>query len=325
MRNASLGELLKVWLYAGCAVLLGAWLAPLVHDAGKALADVSSAKQINAPIHSLAAHCRAANFHDFYRSSLLLAALILLPPFSDWLARGRGAGFGKLIALTRPGTSHSHHALAHNPLGIKQALHGFSRVTGLLLAITAALTLGGLLEWKNPSVPLSSLVLGTLAAAIIHASLQEILFRGIAMSVFLQALPARMAALMSACLFTLTHLALHAAKAPLAAPDASDAGWQMLMQTFSQLIHFQYAITTLVPLLALGSVLACARLRTASLWLSVGLHAAWSFASQLSAGMTSPAADPPAITGFIPLASILAIHFVARHLPPQLHAAPTES
>ena len=34
----------------------------------------------------------------------------------------------------------------------------------------------------------------------------------------------------------------------------------------------------LVPLLALGGVLAYARLRTASLWLPVGLHTGWLFA-----------------------------------------------
>ena len=41
MRNDSRGDVIKVWLYAAASVALGAWMSPLLYNAGKALAEVS--------------------------------------------------------------------------------------------------------------------------------------------------------------------------------------------------------------------------------------------------------------------------------------------
>jgi hypothetical protein len=38
MRDEALSDVLKVWLYAAAVVLLGAWMSPLLYNAGKALA-----------------------------------------------------------------------------------------------------------------------------------------------------------------------------------------------------------------------------------------------------------------------------------------------
>ncbi len=71
------GDVLKLWLYAAASVLLGAWFAPLLYNAGKALAEVSSVKATNGPLQWLAGICRAAEFPAFFEASLLVAAAIL--------------------------------------------------------------------------------------------------------------------------------------------------------------------------------------------------------------------------------------------------------
>src|SRR5512137_2881398 len=57
MRNESLGDVLKVWLYAAASVLLGAWISPVLYNAGKALAEVSVCKVTNGPLEWLAKLC----------------------------------------------------------------------------------------------------------------------------------------------------------------------------------------------------------------------------------------------------------------------------
>jgi membrane protease YdiL (CAAX protease family) len=320
MRNAALGEVLKVWLYAGCTVLLGAWLAPLVYDAGKALSEVSSSKQINAPIHSLADHCRSSDFPDFYRASLLLAAALLLPPFSDWLACRRAGGFRKLFGLARPTRDASSNSLICNSLGIRQGLYGFASVTALFLMVTTVMALSGMDDWKSPPENLPSLALNLLAGALVHAFFQEILFRGIALSVFLKALPARAALAMSACLFALIQFSLNPLQLNVHDPEASHTGLELLGEIFAQLKHFHTALASFIPLLIFGAVLGYARLRTASLWLPIGLHAAVLFSTSLSAAITH-AGTASSLTSMIWLAAISAIGLIIHHLPPQLHAA----
>ena len=57
MRNEAHGDVLKVWLYAAASVWLGAWISPLLYNAGKALAEVSQGKTTNGPLEWLAAVC----------------------------------------------------------------------------------------------------------------------------------------------------------------------------------------------------------------------------------------------------------------------------
>ena len=61
-------------------------------------------------------------------------------------------------------------------------------VTALFLMIAGVMVLAGVFEWKSPGESVPKLVLRAFAAALGLAVLQEILFRGIAMGIFLRAM-----------------------------------------------------------------------------------------------------------------------------------------
>ena len=77
MRGEASSDVLKVWLYAAAVVISGAWLAPLLYNAGKALAEISAGKQTNVPLEWLAKLCQRADFPGFFTVSLWVCALIL--------------------------------------------------------------------------------------------------------------------------------------------------------------------------------------------------------------------------------------------------------
>lgn len=75
MRNETLGDVLNVRLHAAASVWLGAWVAPLRFNAGKALAEVSEGRTTNGFFEWLARHCRTAEFSVF-----IALVLSVIPP-----------------------------------------------------------------------------------------------------------------------------------------------------------------------------------------------------------------------------------------------------
>lgn len=84
--------LMGVWVLV--VALAGTWVGHWLFHGGKALADVTSHKSINAPVDLLAKWCRGARYADFHRIGLLVTALAGLVPFLPMLCRrdGRYAG-----------------------------------------------------------------------------------------------------------------------------------------------------------------------------------------------------------------------------------------
>lgn len=320
MRNEALGDVLKVWLYAAASVMLGAWMSPLVYNVGKALAEVSSTKQTNGPIEWLADLCRTANFPRFFEVSLIVAAVILFLPFVEWLHGGRGRdGFAKRPWRMRlpDGARQLENGqrLRKNGMALRHGLRGFFVVTALFLLIGGILMGAGIFEWRNPGGGFLKLLLRTSVIAVVLAALQEFLFRGIAMGIFLRAMRPAAALGVSAVLFAMVHFFNPPQGLNVADPDAAGVGFELLRKVLSQFAEPRMLLGGFVPLLALGSVLAFARWRTASLWLSIGLHAGWIFVNGIMAAVTVAASGPETMMwviagaslrqGLVPLAGIL--------------------
>ncbi len=330
MRDPAHGDVLKVWLYAAVAVLLGTWISPLFYNAGRALAEVAEAKQTNAVLDWLAGYCRKADFPEFFEVAMVICAGILFVPFMDSLRGGRGTG-RKVGWLRLPDGHRGGRAgqpLQKNPEGWEQTLMGFTGVTGLFLLLAGLLVLMGLMAWKNPGSSLPGIVVRSLGTAWGLAAVQEILFRGIAMGIFLRAMRPAAALGLSAFLFALVHL-LHAPQGlNVLDPEASGVGFELLRKLAVQFSELRFVLGTFAPLLALGGVLAYARWKTASLWLPVGLHAGWIFVSGVIARMTIPAVHPDSILwllagntlheGLLPLAGILIAGSLVIRLTPSI-------
>jgi uncharacterized protein len=270
MRMRAISGTFKVWLYAGLVVLLGAWATPLIHNIGKALAEVSYAKSINGPIERLANVCRAADFPDYFRASLVLATGLLFFPLLEWLRSDR-AGDGATDARGQ--------RLVKNRRAMRQAVQGFFLAALLLLTLYGALTLGGVYVWKGACGSLGWLALRCFMIALPLAILQELIFRGVVLGIFLRGLRPMLAVALVALLFALVHFLSPPLGVNVLDEDATGTGFELLGKVASQFIQLRPLLTSLAPLLALGGVLGYARWRTASLALPIGLHLGWIFAT----------------------------------------------
>lgn len=335
MRNEALADVIKVWLYAAASVWLGAWLAPLLYNGGKALAEVSATKTTNDVLEWLAGICRTAEFSEFFMTALLLVAVLLFFPWMEWIHAPRGgATTGGPWQVRLPDGARvggCGQPLGKNPRGLWHACAGFLLAAGLLLPLGIALVPAGYATMRNPGVELPWLALRALALAWALAALMEVFFRGIAMGIFLRGMRPAAALGMSAAFFALVLSVAPPAGVNVADPEAPRVGFEMLRLLAARFADGAVVLGEFAPLLALGAVLAYARWRTASLWLPIGLHAGWRFARDLleKLGEPSAIAEPPVpfnvlMHGLIPLAAVLVAGVLAHFLtanPPPSHAA----
>jgi hypothetical protein len=81
----------KVWLYAAASVALGAWISPLLYNAGKALAEVSLGKTTNGPLEWLAGCLPGGGVSAVFRGSGVAGGGgLLFFPWMEWIHARRG-------------------------------------------------------------------------------------------------------------------------------------------------------------------------------------------------------------------------------------------
>lgn len=327
MRSEASSDVFKVWLYAAAAVLLGAWTSPLLYGAGKAIAEICSTKQTNGLLEWLAGVCRTTDFPGFFKVAVLVFAAILFLPFMQWLRGGRAAAGGNPWLFRLPEGARSRaggQRLVRNPHGLRQGVTGFLLVAALFLMIAGVMVLAGIFEWRNPGDGAAEIVLRAFATALGLAVLQEILFRGVAMGIFLRAMRPAAALGMSAVLFALVHFLNSPPGLNVADPDAAGVGFELLRKIAAQFSEPRVVLGTFTPVLALGGVLAYARWRTASLWLPVGLHGGWIFTNSILGSLTVAASRPDSPMwvisgaalkqGLVPLAGIFLAGVLVNYL-----------
>jgi len=335
MRNEALGDVFKVWLYAVAVVWLGAWISPLLYNAGKALAEVSQAKSTNDFLDWLAGVCRTAEFPGFFTAGLLVVALVLFFPWMEWIHARRGvqsAGGPWRVRLPDGARAGGRgQGLEKNPRGLWHAAAGFLLAAGLLLPLGIAMVPAGYATLRDPGPGLAGMVMRALLVACVLAMVMEVFFRGIVMGIFLRGMRPAAALGMSAAFFALALAVIP--PVGLNVPDAEEprVGFELLRLMALRFADVSVVLAEFVPLLALGTVLAYARWRTASLWLPIGLHAGWWFARDVLVRLgKAPDALEPALSagvllhGLVPLAAILMAGVLAHFLtanPDDPHAA----
>jgi len=128
----------------------------------------------------------------------------------------------------------------------------------------------------RPDVAWAALATVVMTAAVV-AILEEALFRGLFLGVLLRGNPPLIATLLSAGIFSIVHFL----KAP--AQMTTNVNWTSgfisLTHSFDQFGEPMLVLAGFATLFLIGVVLACARLRTHSLWLPIGLHGGWVFAN----------------------------------------------
>ncbi len=332
VRRGSECDVIKIFAYVAATLVLGAILAPWLYQLGKGLAEVFEEKEGNGMIKYVAAAAGRADFPKFFDRAVMLSALILLFPLTSWLRIGRPPGSYRdtpwslrlpdNVVLTDRG-----QPLRRNPHGWLQFATGLVIAAGLLLLSGWLMLQAGCFMWKDAAastrgapnkfimeIDLLKAATKVLPGAVVVALIEELLFRGVLLGIFLRAMrPAPAIALLS-FLFAFVHFLQPPPLARVPDPEAMNAGFVLLGQIFGRFADPMSMISRFLILAAVGVVLAYARYRTASLWLPVGLHIGWVFGVGMFKAATWPVVGLPEaarwLVGFSLLEGLLPLSVV---------------
>ncbi len=311
MRRALQSDVLKIFAYVAATLVLGAILAPWLYQAGKGLAEVFEGKEGSGPLHFIASAAGRADFPRFFDRSLMLSALVLLFPLGAWLRLGRGPGSFRDTpwSLRLPDNvivSDRGQPLRRNPDGWWHLGTGFFIAAALLLLSGWLVLQAGCFVWRDAAlstrgvpnkfpmaIEWADAVKEVLPRALLVALIEEVLFRGVLLGIFLRAMRPGPAILLLSFLFAFVHFLEPARGATVPDPEAAHAGFVLLVQIFSRFADPLSLMSRFSILALVGVVLAYARYRTASLWLPVGLHVGWVFGMGMFKAATWPVAGLP--------------------------------
>jgi uncharacterized protein len=234
--------------YFAATILFGAVAAPILFWAAQWLAA-----------HGIFPALATFDFKAFFHRALMLGALLFLWPFLRWL---------QIKGLRDLG-------LARNRRWGRDVAIGF--LISALPVLCCGVFLVALGNYTMRTHAAWHAVAAVALTAAVVPFIEEILFRGLFLGVLLRGNRPLTAALLSSGIFSIVHF--------LKAPDQTTTavGWTSgfisLAHSFDQFTKPMLVLAGFTTLFLIGVILAHARLRTRSLWLPIGLHAGWIFAS----------------------------------------------
>lgn len=288
MRISALGDVAKIVGFVLGSFLLAALISPPLYEMGKGFAEVALKKDTADEITWLAGKAKKAEFDMYFKRALMLSAVVLLFPliFSLRLRmnpkRLRDTPWS--IYLTPAAVAHtSGQPLRRIRFGFLQALVGFLLASGIFLGMGWLLFNLNWFQWKVP--PTSDQVVALLPKAAkpaFFASLiEELVFRGVLLGVFLRAFRPWFAITSLSFLFAAVHFLQPPDGVVITDPSSAKAGFEMLRLIGMRFLDPQAMLYEFASLFVVGIILALARYGTASLWLPIGLHAGWVFSLKL--------------------------------------------
>lgn len=320
-------DIFKIIAFLIASLALGALITPWLYNAGKALVELTEGKDVSPVISWLADAANRSDFPRFFDRALLIAALLLLFPAIQWLRIGQPTGRYRdtpwSLRIPDALVTHGGQPLRSNPNGLRHALIGALLTSSTLLIAGRVLVAAGWFNWRHsydPMAAASDAILPSIAVPFI----EEIIFRGVLLGIFLRAMRPSAAIASLAFLFAFMHFLKPPTGVQIPDPESAMAGFHLLGQILTRFGDPVPMISEFGTLLAVGLVLGYARWRTASLWLSAGLHTGWVFALIFFKELTWPGnvADGPARylvgmtlrDGIVPTVLVLATGIVVHVL-----------
>lgn len=255
-----------IWL--AVSLFAAALLTPFLYDAGKTLAHNASVKDYPSIIEDIASSAGRAKPDRYFSRALLFSGLVLLPALIRRVKKiplRADADRYALRKLTWP------QRLTHLASGM---LTG-ALVLGLLGLILSATGAASPNEAEISAAKFfSKAFLPALGAGVI----EELIFRGLILGLWLRACSLWTAWLGSALMFSFVHFLKPPKGMEIADPRAWDSGFEILASTMGHFTNPAFFITEFVTLALLGLLLAYCRTRTFSLWLPIGIHVGLVFA-----------------------------------------------
>ncbi|WP_264489968.1 CPBP family intramembrane glutamic endopeptidase [Luteolibacter arcticus] len=345
MRPGQQSDVLKIFAYVAATLVLAAVISPWLYQLGKGLAEVTEDKQTNGAVRFLADAAGRADFPKFFDRALMLSALVLLFPLTAWLRLGRPPGSYRdtpwslrlpdnVVVVDRG------QPLRRNPQGWLQFGTGFILAAGLLLLSGWLMLQAGCFVWRDAAestrgqpnkFPLEAIdwakaLKKVIPGAVVVALVEELLFRGVLLGIFLRAMRLAPAVASLSFLFAFVHFLQPPPFVRVPDPESSSAGFYLLGQIFSRFANPLELVSSFTVLMAVGVVLAYARVRTASLWLPIGLHFGWVVGVGMFKAATWPVLGLPEATrwfvgptlreGLLPLSVVMVtgilVHLMTR-------------
>ncbi|QQL45748.1 CPBP family intramembrane glutamic endopeptidase [Sulfuriroseicoccus oceanibius] len=267
---------LKVTLWLVGTMVLGALLAPWVFVGGKAFAEWvvagGEARQGLPLVGWVGEEALKADFKRYFNRAMLVAALVLLWPLVKSLRGGDAAPHG----LRLEKTPHRFGYLAV----------GWVMASAILLAMGFSFVGVGFFRMRGEP-EWGEWLTTALIAGFGAAVMEEIFFRGLLTGALL-----RRGRPLAVMLFVTTFFAVvHFLKPPeaLYIPDETvdwRSGFFLTGIILRHMLEPEFLLAEFATLFAVGWVLMVARMKTRSLWLSIGLHGGWVFGLKLFSACT---------------------------------------
>ncbi len=254
------------------SLTLAAIIAPWIYRGGMGLAAMTASQDMPALVEWLGAACGRAKFGRFFDRSLLLAALVLLPLLIRRIRRLGGAAEGS-------GGIDMGGALGWKNTAA-QVVTGCCIAGGVLWGLGALLEAAGAFQASPKAPGLAAILPKLLVTAVVAALMEEALFRGLLLGLWLRLARPWLAVVGTSLLFAFLHFLKPPAGMVIAEPGHWLAGFDLLGGILHHFTDPEFFVTDFATLLAVGLILGWARWRSGALAFSIGLHAGWILAFQ---------------------------------------------
>ncbi len=282
MKNTATTDILKIVGYIVACFLLAALLTPSFYQIGKGFAEATIARDTADNVSWLASKARKAGFETYFKRMLMLSAVILIVPliFSLKLKVDPRKLRESRWSIYLPEVVRDQN-IGQPLVKTNSRLRQF--FTGLALAALSFVLMGFLLlklGWFHFHADFNAAMFckaiqRALAPALIISGIEELLFRGALLGIFLRAFQARTAILLLSLLFAAVHFLQPPSGIRVTDPGTLASGFEMLQLIGARFLQPQAMLYEFTTLFLVGLILAHARFGTAALWLSIGLHAGW--------------------------------------------------
>lgn len=238
----------RLLAYLAATLLFGACSAPALYW---------TVQWLNA--QGLLLFLREYDFETFFHRALLLGALLFFWP----LLRSLHIRSWRELGLSK------------NPRAARDGGFGFAAATLPLLGLGALLLYLRVYSLRS-SFPFGEIATRTVSAVAVPF-IEEPFFRGLILGILLRSGTPIFASFLTSAIFSILHF--------LKAPENTSvvvtwaSGFVSISNSFNQFRDPVLVAAGFTTLFLVGWILADARIRTRSLWLPIGLHSGWIFAT----------------------------------------------
>ena len=300
MQKSALADVAKVLAYIVGSFVLAALISSPLYEMGKGFADVALAKDTADEVKWLAQKAQDAEFTRYFKRALMIAAVILLFPLIYSLRlrtdpRELGDTPWSIYLPPEAVAPATGQPLQKARWGVLQLLTGLLLASGLFLAMACLLFKLNWFSWietptKDTVLPA---VKKAVTPAIIASVIEELLFRGALLGIFLRAFRPSVAIISLSFLFAAVHFLQPPSGAQVSDPTSIKAGFEMLGLIGERFLQPQALLYEFSALFAVGLILGYSRFKTAALWLPIGLHAGWIFSLKVFGRLAERRPDLP--------------------------------